>query len=58
MWKSEGIDFIQGFLWLDDYVFDGEKEVFKKNGVLQNIILIDLKNKPNQLLEIVSGRVG
>jgi hypothetical protein len=53
LWKTEGIDFSKDFIWLDDYVFDGEKEALEKNGALQKLILIDLKTNPNQLADLI-----
>ena len=58
LWKTEGIDFSKDFLWLDDTQFEGEKSVLIEKGALDKFILIDLKANPNQLLDIVSGRVG
>jgi hypothetical protein len=53
LWKTEGIDFSKDFIWLDDYVFDGEREMLEKNNALQKLILIDLKTNPNQLLDLI-----
>ena len=53
LWKTEGINFGENFIWLDDYVFDGEKEMLEKNGALQKLILIDLKTNPNQLSDLI-----
>ncbi len=54
LWKTEGIDFNQEFIWLDDYAFDGEKAMLEKNGALQNLIQVDLRNNPDQLIEIIN----
>ncbi|MDO9231440.1 MAG: hypothetical protein Q7U36_03130 [bacterium] len=53
LWKTEVINFDEDFLWLDDYIFDGEMEILKKNNASQKLIKIDLKNNPDQLLEII-----
>ena len=58
LWKTEGIDFSKDFLWLDDTQFEGEKNALIEKGALDKFILIDLKTNPNQLLDIVNGRVG
>ena len=58
LWKTEGIDFSKDFLWLDDTQFEGEKNALVEKGALDKFILIDLKANPNQLLDIVNGRVG
>lgn len=57
LWKTEGINFSNDFVWLDDYAFDGEKEMLKKNGALQNFIQVDLKSNPNHLLEIMEDKL-
>lgn len=58
LWKTEGIDFSKDFLWLDDTRFEGEQNALAEKGALEKFILIDLKTNPNQLLDIVNGRVG
>lgn len=50
--KNEAIDFSKDFRWLDDFIFEKEKEVLEKNGALQKAILINLKENPNQLLDL------
>lgn len=42
----------------DDTQFEGEKNVLIEKGALDKFILINLKANPNQLLDIVNGRVG
>lgn len=56
LWKTEGIDFSKDFLWLDDYAFDGEKEELANNCALENWIEINLKDNPNQLLELIKDK--
>lgn len=58
LWKTEAIDFSKDFLWLDDTQFEGEKNALVEKGALDKFIIIDLKANPNQLLDIVNGRVG
>ena len=53
LWKTEAIDFGKDFIWLDDYAFDGERAMLEKNGALDKLILIDLKNKPDQLMDLI-----
>jgi hypothetical protein len=53
LWKTEGIDFSKDFIWLDDYAFDGEREMLDKNDALKNLIEINLKDNPNQLLGLI-----
>lgn len=52
LWKTEAIDFSQDFVWLDDYAFDGEKQILKEHHASEKLILIDLKSNPDQLLDI------
>lgn len=49
--KTEGIDFSSDFYWLDDYVFNAEKEILKSNGCLNSLILVNLNND-NELTRI------
>lgn len=42
--KTEAIDFSHDFFWLEDYPFSAEKEVLKKHGRLENLIVVDLNN--------------
>lgn len=51
--KTEAIDFSHDFIWLEDYPFNAEKEVLKKHGRLQNLILVDLHNR-DELKTIVN----
>ena len=55
LWKTEAIDFNDDFVWLDDYAFDGEITILEKNGALQNLILMDLKSNPDQLLDLITS---
>ncbi len=50
--KTEGIDFASDFIWLDDYVFQAEKNVLLKQGYLNNFILVNL-NTNKELLHII-----
>jgi hypothetical protein len=58
LWKTEGIDFSQDFLWLDDTRFEGEQNALTEKGASDKFVFIDLKANPNQLLDMVNGRVG
>jgi len=51
--KTEGIDFSQHFLWLDDDLWPEELEVLEKHDATDNFILIDLQNDPDQLKKII-----
>lgn len=52
--KTEAIDFNSDFLWVDDYLFDSEIKELEKHGVANSWIKVDLKNNPNQLLDITT----
>ena len=47
--KTEAIDFSQSFLWFDDDLFLGEREVLARKGVLENWIEVDLAKDPHAL---------
>lgn len=50
--KTEAIDFNADFYWLDDYVFEAEKDVLKRHGCLNKLILVNLDNK-GELLNVM-----
>lgn len=54
LWKPEGIDFSQDFIWLDDCAFEGDKKMLNDHQALEKLITVDLKSNPDQLLDIVS----
>lgn len=53
--KTDAIDFSVEFLWLDDYLMESEKRILLEKNVLKNQILVNLKDNPNQLLEIMNN---
>jgi len=50
--KTEGINFSEPFLWLDDDLWAEEEAALKANQALNNFIMVDLYKNPNQLKEI------
>ena len=50
--KTDAIDFSSKFVWLDDYIFEKEKEVLRKENALTSWIPMDLKHNPKQLKEV------
>ncbi len=52
-YKTDGINFDEDFMWLDDNLFLKEKDVLLKNNALSKLELIDLRANPNQLLDIL-----
>ena len=51
-WKTEAIDFSAPFYWLDDNLFEPERQALVEHDALTSFIQIDLNKNPNQLLEI------
>lgn len=47
--KTDALDFSQPFLWFDDDLFGGEKEILKQHNCLDSWIEIDLKKDENHL---------
>lgn len=47
--KTEGINLDQPFIWFDDNLLYGEKMILVQNSALDNMILVNLKDKPNSL---------
>lgn len=56
--KTEGIDFASEFYWIDDYVFEAEKEILKRNNVFDKLIIVNLIGRPNlfDVLDIISQK--
>jgi CheY-like chemotaxis protein len=54
-WKTEGIDWSEDFLWLDDYVFPEEIRVLKEKGVHNSWVPINLSKNPNVLMDVING---
>jgi len=53
MVKTDAIDFDESFLWFDDDLFDDERVVLEKHGVLSSRVEVDLYKNPEQLLELI-----
>ncbi len=51
-WKTEAIDFSAPFYWLDDNLFEPERQALVEHNALTSFIHIDLNKNPNQLLEL------
>lgn len=56
LWKPEGIDFSQDFIWLDDCAFEGDKNILANHQALEKLITIDLTTRPDQLLDIINSK--
>jgi hypothetical protein len=51
--KTDGIDFSKPFLWFDDeFLYDEEREELLKHGALENHVLVDLYQNPDQLHQL------
>lgn len=53
--KTDAIDFSQPFLWFDDDLYDGEKQILVKHNVLDNWIEVDLRKDENHLAKFISS---
>ena len=53
--KTDGIDFSQDFRWLDDAPMESEKSLLQKKGLIEKLLIIDLKNKPDSLKDILQN---
>lgn len=51
--KTEALDWSSDFIWFDDNIFASEWEVLAQGREQQSAIQVDLRNNPEQLLEIV-----
>jgi len=49
--KTEAIDLMSAFIWLDDYPFESEKSVLKAHHQNDALIIVDL-NRKNELVRI------
>ncbi|MCA9336074.1 hypothetical protein KC967_04215 [Candidatus Saccharibacteria bacterium] len=50
--KTDGINFSEKFIWLDDDLWQDELKVLERHNATDNFILIDLQKIPNQLKDI------
>ncbi len=55
--KTEAIDFSKNFFWLDDELFDSEKNTLRKHNVYDSWIELNLIRNPNQLLYLVNSKL-
>lgn len=51
--KTDGIDFTEKFLWLDDDLWEDELKVLEEYNATDNFILINLNKDPDQLKTII-----
>ena len=50
--KTNGINFSEKFIWLDDDLWEDELKVLEQHNATDNFILIDLKKNPDQLKDV------
>ncbi len=50
--KTDGINFSEKFIWLDDDLWEDELKVLEQHNATDNFILIDLKKNPDQLKDV------
>ena len=55
--KTEGIDFDQDFIWLDDYLMQSEEKILEEKKVIHNFYKINLKENPRQLMEVLESLI-
>lgn len=55
--KTEAIDFSKEFFWLDDELFDSEKNTLKKNNAYDSWIELNLIQNPDQLIDLVNSKL-
>src|SRR3989344_7981659 len=55
--KTEAIDFSRNFFWLDDELFDSEKNTLRMHNVYDSWIELDLRKNPDQLLYLVNRKL-
>ena len=53
MVKTQGIDFTTPFLWFDDQLGYADKKALVEHNALDNLILVDLVNDPDQLQQFI-----
>ena len=52
-YKTEAINFNEKFLWLDDYIFEAERQELAERNLMDSLQVMDLKSNPNQLLAVL-----
>ncbi len=55
--KTEAIDFDKDFFWLDDDLFDSEKNTLKDHNEFKSWIEVDLIKNPDQLQDLINSRL-
>ena len=55
--KTEAIDFSKNFFWLDNELFNSEKNTLRKHNVYDSWIELDLMKNPNQLRDLVNYKL-
>lgn len=50
--KTEAIDFKSDFYWIDDCVFNAERQILYNNNCINKLILVDLNN-PEELIHVI-----
>ncbi|MBI2327484.1 hypothetical protein HYU92_04145 [Candidatus Curtissbacteria bacterium] len=56
--KTEAIDFSKDFFWIDNELFDSEKNTLRKHNSYDCWIELDLIKNPNQLLDLVNSKLN
>ncbi len=54
-WKTDAIDFSQDFRWLDDDVYQPERDALAKHNCTNKLVEINLQQDPDQLQKVISS---
>jgi hypothetical protein len=52
-WKTDAIDFSKDFRWLDDDVYPPERKALEQHNALDKLIVVNLRQNPDQLKDII-----
>jgi len=55
--KTEAIDFSKEFFWLDDELFDSEKNTLRNHNTYDSWIELNLIKNPDQLIDLVNSKL-
>lgn len=56
--KTEAIDFSEDFFWLDDELFNSEKNTLREHNALDSWIELNLIKNPDQLSDLVNYKLN
>ena len=56
--KTEAIDFSKEFYWLENQLFDSEKNTLKEKNKYNSWVELDLIKNPNQLFNLINNKLA